>query len=303
MPHQALFRALNDSVWPILPQKMEAIVGFLNRRLAGVSLDAKTLETLAAGTRTAAAPSMNRSVAVLPIHGTICQRAGLLDEASGGCSTETIGRQFDALMKDDTVGCVILDVDSPGGHYCGTPELADKIFSARGTKPICAVANSMAASAAYWIASAADELVVTPSGDVGSIGVLAMHMDQSAWNEQTGLKPTYVTYGKFKAEMNPDQPLSAEALGELQRRVDDAGETFVRAVARNRGVTPAVVKSEFGQGRCVGSKEAVQRGMADRVDTLEATIARLASGGKKARGGKSAGTLERERLALEKFRS
>ena len=107
----------------------------------------------------------------------------------------------------------------------------------------------MAASAAYWIASACDELVVTPSGSVGSIGVLAVHTDRSAANEEEGIKPTYVAYGKYKAEFNPDNPLSDEALAELQSQVDEAGETFVKAVAKQRGCSQTKVREEFGQGR------------------------------------------------------
>jgi signal peptide peptidase SppA len=301
MNYPALFRTFNDSLWAILPSKMEAICGFLGAKFAGLSLDAATVEKVAAGNRQAGAAAVTRSVAVLPIVGTISQRADLLNDFSGGTSAEAIGRQFDALLKDESVGCIVLDVDSPGGAYCGTPELAERIFSARGQKPIVSVANCLAASAAYWIASAADEVVASPSADVGSIGVLAVHYDLSEQNKLEGRQPTYITYGKYKAEFNQDSPLDPEALAELQRRVDEAGETFVKAVARNRGVAPQKVRDDFGQGRLMGAKEAVAAGVADRIDTLEATIARLAAGGRVKKGGKKA-RVERERLKLEEYR-
>ncbi len=94
---------------------------------------------------------------------------------------------LDARSVDFNIDTIVLDVDSPGGNYYGTPETSSKIRAARDSKPIIAVANSLAASAAYWIASAADEIVVTPSGDVGSIGVLAVHTDFSAANEKIGV--------------------------------------------------------------------------------------------------------------------
>jgi signal peptide peptidase SppA len=299
--YDAILAAFNNSIWPILPEKMDALVALLEVKAAGLAIDAATVERVAAQNRSASRAQVTRSVAVLPVCGVICQRMDLMSEFSGGCSTERLGKDLDALLKDDEVGCIVLDVDSPGGNYCGTPELAEKIFQARGQKPIVAVANSMAASAAYWIASACDELVVTPSGEVGSIGVLAVHYDRSAANEEEGVKPTYVTYGKYKAEFNPDNPLSDEALKELQSRVDDAGETFIKAVAKQRGCSQTKVREEFGQGRMCLAAEAVRRGMADRVDTLEATVARL-SGARKAKTGKAKAAAERQRLALERFR-
>lgn len=299
--YDAILRSFNNSVWAILPQKMDAILGFLDIRAAGMMIDGATVERMAAGNRSNSKAVVNRSVAVLPIVGTISQRIGMLEESSGGISSERIGQELDALLKDDQVGAIILDVDSPGGNYAGTPELANKIMAARGVKPIVAVANSMAASAAYWIASAADQIVVTPSGEVGSIGVLAVHYDESAANEAEGVKPTYVIYGKHKAEFASDAPLSAEAKDELQRRVDMAGENFIRAVAANRKTTHTNVRENFGQGRMFSAQEAVDRGMADRVGTLEAEIERLATGGKAPRSTRRA-EIARERLALEQYR-
>jgi signal peptide peptidase SppA len=280
---------------------MDALVGLLELKAAGIQIDAATVEKVAAPNRSGSRAKISRSVAVLPVCGVICQRMDLMSEFSGGCSTERLGKDLDALLKDDEVGAICLDVDSPGGNYAGTPELAEKIFQSRGTKPIVAVANSMAASAAYWIASACDELVVTPSGQVGSIGVLAVHTDRSAANEEEGVKPTYVTYGKYKAEFNPDNPLSDEALAELQSQVDEAGETFVKAVAKQRGCSQTKVREEFGQGRMFAAGEAVKRGMADRVDTLEATIARLA-GAREGSKGKRKAAAQRQRLELERLR-
>lgn len=299
--YDAILSAVQGSLWPILPEKMDAMLGFLQLKAAGMMIDAATVEKVAAANRAEKRATISRSVAVLPVVGVVAQRMDMMSEFSGGVSTERLGKEFDALLNDPEVGAIVLDVDSPGGNYYGTPEVAEKIFNARGQKPIVAVANSMAASAAYWIASAADELVVTPSGDVGSIGVLAVHYDYSAQNEDLGVKPTYVTYGRYKAEFNQDAPLGPESLQELQRRVDDAGETFVKAVAKQRGVAPQVVREKFGQGRMFGGKEAIERGLADRIDTLEGTIARLAGTSKKAGGGRKA-ELERQRLSLERFR-
>jgi len=118
-------------------------------------------------------------------------------------------------------------------------------------------------------------LIVTPSGEVGSIGVVAAHMDISKMAESAGLKVTLVSAGKYKTEGNQFEPLSDEARAALQVRVDDYYAMFVKAVARNRGVSPADVRNGFGEGRVVGAKQAVALGMADRVATLDETLARL----------------------------
>jgi ClpP class serine protease len=118
-------------------------------------------------------------IAVLPVTGVLMQRMNIIDESSGGTSTEILTQRFRSLMGDPNVKAVVLDVDSPGGGVFGTQEFADEIYASRGIKPIIAQVNSMAASAAYWIASQADEIVVTPGGQAGSIGVYTVHEDIS----------------------------------------------------------------------------------------------------------------------------
>lgn len=285
---------ITGSLWPILPEKMDTIMALVADRSAEIAVDTEVAEKMVAankGTRAKVA----RSVAVLPVVGVISQRMNLMTAISGGSSTELLGREFDALVADGSVDAIVLDVDSPGGNYYGTPELASKIMAARGSKPIVAVANSMAASAAYWIASACDEVVVTPSGDVGSIGVLAVHTDVSGFNEQVGVKHEYVTYGRHKAEGNSDNPLSADTREYLQQQVDAAGRTFDKAVAAHRGTTAKAVHDTFGQGRMFNAKDAIGLGMADRIGTLESEIDRLASAQRVRRGRR----IERARLGLK----
>lgn len=216
-------------------------------------------------------------VAVLGVIGVISQRAAQVDDMSGpgGTSVERLTARFRSAVNDGNVKAIVFDVDSPGGGVYGVQELADEIRSARGTKPIVAVANSLAASAAYWLASAADELVVVPSGEVGSIGVYAAHEDMSAALEAEGVKVTLVSAGKFKTEGNPFEPLSEEGRSAIQGRVEDYYQAFVRAVAKGRGVAPEDVRKGFGQGRVVGAKQAVDEKMADRIDTLDETIRRV----------------------------
>jgi signal peptide peptidase SppA len=230
-------------------------------------------------------------VAVLGIYGLISQRASMVDDLSGpgATSIERLTAQVRAALADQAVRAIVFDVDSPGGGVYGVQELADEIRDARGTKPMFAVANSLAASAAYWLATSADELAVTPSGEVGSVGVYAAHEDMSKALEEEGVKVTLVSAGKFKTEGNPFEPLSEEAAAYMQARVDDYYNAFVRAVAKSRGVGVEDVRRGFGQGRVVGASQAVEMKMADRTATLDETIRRA--------GGRSGAPAQRAAVA------
>lgn len=214
-------------------------------------------------------------VAVIPISGPIVPKADLFTEVSGGASVEGLTARLRDAVADPAVRAIVLDVDSPGGSVDLIPEFAGEIMASRGTKPIVAVANTWAASAAYWLASAADELVVTPSGQVGSIGVYTAHDDFSAYMAMKGIKTTLIAAGDYKVEANPFEALDDEARAELQRIVDAYYRMFVDAVAAQRGVTVEAVEADFGQGRMVMAGDAVAAGMADRVATLDETVAEL----------------------------
>ena len=142
-----------------------------------------------------------------------------------------------------------------------------------------AVANTQMASASYWIASAADEVVVTPSGSVGSIGVLTAHEDLSNALEMAGIRITIIGAGKYKTEANPFEPLSAEARAHMQSQVDSYGKLFFDRVAKNRDVTSHAVRTGFGQGRMVSAHHAPPELMADRVATLDQIVRRLMNRG------------------------
>lgn len=274
-------RAIAEHPWAILPHVLSAMLEVVELRASGLRFTAEEIEQ-----RVGALGRPERratgTVAVLPLFGIVAQRMDLFSEMSGGTSTERFAAAFREVVNDPAVGAVVLEVDSPGGSVFGVGELAEEIRGARGTKPIVAVANSLAASAAYWIATAADELVVTPGGQVGSIGVIAAHTDESGWQEKVGVRTTLIYAGTYKAEGNPYEPLGDEARGAAQQMVDGYYDMFVRAVARQRGVGVDTVRTGFGEGRVVGAREAVRLGMADRVETMAETLARLSSSQRRA---------------------
>ncbi len=274
MKSSYLLEAFTKYPWAILPERLAVLSEIVARHISGEKLTAEEIEARVHGASRPPDRVVN-TVAILPLFGTIFPRANMMTDMSGATSAERFGAQFDALLKDPAINAIVLDVNSPGGYAQGIQEVSDQIFAARGQKPIVAVANHDMASAAYWIGSAADAISVTPSGSVGSIGVWAAHQDISQALEKEGVKMTLISAGKFKTEGNPWQPLGEEALASIQSSVNQTYDAFVNAVARNRGVKPALVKSGFGEGRMVSAQQAVDLGMADRIETLQETIGRL----------------------------
>jgi signal peptide peptidase SppA len=158
-------------------------------------------------------------------------------------------------------------------------EAAADIRAAREVKPVISSVNVDAGSAAYWLASQASEVSITPSGMAGSIGAFMLHLDFSGMNEKQGIEPTYVSAGRFKVEGNPDEPLSDEGEAYLQGIVDETFATFVRDVAEGRGITEKSVRQGFGEGRMVTAEPALEAGMVDRIETFEEAVARALDGG------------------------
>lgn len=248
-----------------------------------------------------------KRVAVLRLYGTIAPRMEALDDISATAATMVdFQAMFRQVANDPSVGSIVIDIDSPGGAVDLVPETAAMIREARREdRPITAVANTLAASAAYWLASAADELVVTPSGAVGSIGVYTAHEDISEALAKQGVTVTLIHEGPRKVEANPFEPLSPEAMARLQADVHYYYDMFTSDVAKARGVPVSVVRADpekaeqhFGGGRVLQAKPAVAAGMADRVATLDDVVADAVSyvqrGGKRKR--KSAEL--RRRLAI-----
>jgi len=217
-------------------------------------------------------------VAVIPICGVIEQRMSLWGWLFGGCSTEDTAQALHMALASKDCGAIVLDVDSPGGEVYGVQELGDQIFAARSVKPVHAIANSCMASAAYWLGSCASQVCASPSADVGSVGVYAVHEDWSSAYAEAGVKCTIAKVPKNKAEFNDLEPLSDDDDERLQEVVKGVYEKFVKAVARNRGVPPSDVRSKYGNGRLLKGDEALSAGMIDKIMTMGDLMERLTGG-------------------------
>jgi len=270
-------QALREQPWAIVPAMFNALLEIVEFRLEGGRLTADEIAARIGDRERPSNTARVGSTAVLALHGPISQRMNLFSAISGGTSTELFGREFADAMADPDVNAIVLSIDSPGGSVAGVEELAQKIYKARGSKPIVAVADSLAASAAYWIGSQADEFVASPSAQVGSIGVVTSHRDLSKAEDAMGVKTTVIAIPDAKVEGHPYAPLSEDALAGVLASMQPFYDLFLKAVARGRGVAASAVKDGYGQGRVLAAAPAKAAGMVDRIESLADVIARLAS--------------------------
>jgi signal peptide peptidase SppA len=290
-PH--IRRALAGKLWYVHEQKMQEMLAFLEIKLAGGSSVPEVIESIRAVNQAAAARSQQTAarpgaIAVIPVYGLIMHRQMAdISGGSSGTSTAVLSAALQQAVADPGVSSIVLDIDSPGGDVDGVDELAAEILIARKQKKITAVSNCLCASAAYYLAAQASEIVVSPSSLTGSIGVYTMHEDDSAMLEAAGIKLELIKFGENKAEGNSLGPLSDSAREHLQQIVDTYGNAFEKAVARGRGIKQDEVHSKFGQGRVFDAKTAVRIGMADRVGTLADVLAQVSSGSKGSGSGRA----------------
>ncbi|MGD9947528.1 MAG: S49 family peptidase [Desulfobulbus sp.] len=211
---------------------------------------------------------VENGVAIIGIYGPLMHRVLESEFPSGGPTTYgDIRAAFDLAMIDDDVTAIVLDIDSPGGEVSGVFDLADHIYQARGTKPLTAIANESAFSAAYLLASATDRIVLPRTAGVGSIGVIATHADFSRAEDAAGVTVTHVYAGDKKANFSPHQPLSVGALADLQEMVDESYQLFVETVARNRRMSvDDVIATQAG---IYEGKKAIKAKLADEVSAVD----------------------------------
>lgn len=234
---------------------------------------------VAAVTRTPAAPRNQGVVQIIPVHGVIERRSSLFSELFGGTSVEGIRGALRAALADPEVRGIVLDIDSPGGAVAGVTELAEEIRAAREQKPIVAVADTTAASAAYWIGSQASRFLVTRSGQVGSIGVYGVHMDISRALEAEGVTATVISAGENKTAETEYAPLSDEGRAAIQARTNAYYAQFTGDVAKGRGVSVATVEDAYGKGSVLLAEDALAAGMVDGIGGIDVAfreVSRLA---------------------------
>jgi capsid assembly protease len=249
--------------------KLDVLLAVLGERIGAPQVNVAAFEPVIA-------PSVRTqsSIAVIPVFGTLVRRTNGLEAASGLTSYSELAARLQAASVDTAVRGVLLEIDSPGGEAGGVFELAEHVRTLAQHKPVWAVAVDSALSAAYAIAAAANRVVVTRTAGVGSIGVIAMHIDQSTRDAQQGYRYTPVLAGAYKADLSPHAALAPEALTRLQREVDRLYDLFVDHVALMRGLDADAIRAT--EAGLYFADDAVRTGLADAVGGFDDTLAEFA---------------------------
>lgn len=259
--------------WLIVPAKLTEIIDIYDHHLKREKVDFKAIKSqIGESDEDEKRYMIENGVAVMPLMGIIAKRMNMFTYFSGGTSTQLFEKDFKDALEDKSVKSIILLVDSPGGSVDGVQELANLIFENRGKKPIVAFTDGMMASAAYWISSAADRIYI--SGDttqVGSIGVVAAHIDVSKREDMLGIKTTEIVAGKYKRIASRYAPLTEEGKAAIQEQIDHIYSVFVNDVARNRGKTEEQALA-MADGKVFMGKQAWDAGLVDGVSTLSRLI-------------------------------
>lgn len=277
-----LFDFVTTRAWALDLTVLQNLVDIVSRHVAGTRLTSDEIAAALPRKEKREEPErpyeVKDGVAVMPIHGVISKHASNVNRVSQprGASTSALAAGLDQALADESVQSILLHIDSPGGAVDGVAELADRIHSARGRKPIHAVADGMMASAAYWLGSQADKVWTSPSAEVGSIGVYTVARDMSRLAANEGVSVHVVRAGEHKGAGVPGAQVTPEHLRGMQEVVDSYFNLFTSAVARGRGMDADAV-SRVSSGKTWIGARAVEEGLADGVRTVDAAIASLAA--------------------------
>ena len=253
--------------------KLEVILGVVARKMAGNTLATPPPASIDAGMSSGL--QNLEGIAILPVLGTLVRRSSYIGAASGLTSYHDIEAMAEAAFADPMVKAVLLEIDSSGGEAGGVFDLAQRLRTLAQTshKPLWAIADETALSAAYAIAAAADRIWLTRTAEVGSIGVVAVHVDESAADAKAGLNYTFLHAGAHKVDGHPHAPLSAPVAADIQADIDQLHEQFISLVAGFRRLTPEAIRDT--EARVYRGEAAIQAGLADQIGTRAEAITAL----------------------------
>lgn len=284
MKYPLLAQAFYANVWCLIPEQYQVYEGILREHmLSGRPSDiAERIGSTVYGQEGVEEPPPQR-VALVPLHGTLLNRAGLM-EMSGGTSPQALERQIRAVADDPSVSEIVLSIDSPGGQALNIDEAARAVRYAASKKPVTAVANGYMASAAYWIGSQATKIVATPLSYVGSIGAVISHADVSRLLENAGVDMRVYRTGSMKALGQPVDPHEGNLAQKLEQMLSETLGLFAADVALGRKMSSDEVlkryaldaKGSLAGGTVLGA-DAVRLGLADEVGSLNDVLADAAS--------------------------
>jgi signal peptide peptidase SppA len=265
-----ILAALHEHPWAITSNALETMIDIVENPRDIEAVAAKYGKPLE---NTGGMVEMRGRTAVIAVEGPLFRYANLFTSVSGATSVGELAIAINAAAENPLVSNIVLAIDSPGGEVNGINSLADQIRAASKVKPVTAYVEHLGASAAYWIAAAATNIVADESALLGSIGVVASQVDRRGAQERQGIKH-YEIVSSQSPNKRPD-PATEQGRSQLQEMVDSMADLFIGRVAAFRGVSPADVISKFGGGKTLPANKALQAGMIDKVQAFEPFLASL----------------------------
>jgi signal peptide peptidase SppA len=214
-------------------------------------------------------------VGVIRLNGAMTKYGSSL---SGSQGTITTRRAVRSAARDESVKAIALLIDSPGGATAGTGDLADEVAAAAKVKPVVAYIEDLGASAAYWVASQASEIVANDTALVGSIGTYMVIDDWSGAYAQKGIKTHVIHAGQYKGAGVQGSDLTAEQIADFQRLVNEINDRFVRGVAKGRKMSMEQAR-ELADGRMHIAGQAMTLGLVDRIASWAEVVSGLEQAG------------------------
>ncbi|EEW0418974.1 TPA: S49 family peptidase [Escherichia coli] len=247
-----------------------------------VQLDADGMQLavtdyMAGGQRPAKSYQVKNGIAILPVSGTLVHKLGTLRPYSGMTGYDGLTARLQMAVNDPDVRGILLDIDSPGGQAAGAFDCADMIYRLREQKPVWALCNDMACSAAMLLAAACTRRLVTQTAKIGSIGVMMAHTSYEKQLAQEGVDITLIYSGRHKVDGNSIQALPAGVRADFQRRIDEARRMFVDKVALYTGLSSEAVMNT--EAAVYDGQAGIDAGLADQLinaaDAVEVMVSAL----------------------------
>jgi len=268
----ALFARIFNAALMIHPAKLDAIIGGIGHRF-GIDAPQPDMALIASGEFKRPGYQVIGNVAVVDVFGVLAHRGGFDANSSYILGYDRISKAINAALQDNDVKSILLQMDSPGGEVAGAFELAQQIRDWNSVKPIKAAVSSLAASAAYLIASATQEIAITDTGMTGSIGVVMRHVDISKMAEKEGVNVTHIFAGSRKVDGNQFAPLSKDVRERMQAEIDQLYTLFVNTVSQYRGLSADAIRGQ--EAGIFTGQDAIKAGLADRIATPDQLLAEM----------------------------
>lgn len=277
--YSRIISKVTTTPWMMMPGSLKMMLEILDAHLTGNITEEEIRLRMQSAQQREGSSELTRSgaIAVIPLHGPIFPKANMMTEMSGATSLEQWNSQFRQLVADESIGTIIIDADSPGGSSELIPETGAMIRSAREIKPVYAISNTMAASAAYGIVANASKVFASPSALTGAVGTYMVHTDDSELMQKIGVKETVIKAGRFKAV--EIESLTPESKAYFEELVGDINDVFLNSIAQGRGVDVEHVRQTYGEGKVFASSRALELGMIDEIATFEDVVNQSVEGG------------------------